>query len=114
MTCSDSRATTSREPPRRRCDDFTGAAAQAKPPAADNKHPGLAATDVAVTGLPNGDAQVVAVGKDGDVHHNVRHADGSWQGWASMADDQHGALKATQVGIAALPDGSAQTLLTTR
>ncbi|MFF4704685.1 hypothetical protein ACWC4D_23740 [Streptomyces sp. NPDC001288] len=79
-------------------------------PATDNNTVGLAATDVAVTGMPNGDSQVTAVGKDGGAYHNIRHADGSWQGWKPLLDG-NSAVMASRVALAGMPDGSTQVLL---
>ncbi|MFI9645711.1 hypothetical protein ACIHAA_05350 [Streptomyces sp. NPDC052040] len=80
-------------------------------PAADNRNPGFAATDTAITGMPDGDAQIVAVGKDGYAYHTIRRADGSWQGWAAMAGTDNGLVKASRVALAGMPDGSTQVLL---
>ncbi|MFF7176950.1 hypothetical protein [Streptomyces sp. NPDC008121] len=80
-------------------------------PAADNRAGGFAARDIAVTGTPDGDAQIVAVGKDGYAYHNIRHADGSWQGWSSMPGQDGGLVRATRVAAAGMPDGSAQILV---
>ncbi|MFB6981350.1 hypothetical protein [Streptomyces scopuliridis] len=80
-------------------------------PAADNKTTGFAAKDVAITTAPNGDAQVVAVGKDGYAYHNIRYADGNWQGWAPMPGPDGGLLKATRAAAALMPDGSTQVLV---
>ncbi|MGW7434298.1 hypothetical protein ACWGIN_32805 [Streptomyces sp. NPDC054861] len=77
-------------------------------PAADNRAGGFAARDIAVTGTPDGEAQIVAVGKDGYAYHNIRHSDGSWQGWSSMPGQDGGLVKATRVAAAGMPDGSAQ------
>ncbi|MGM9335854.1 hypothetical protein ACTAFV_28310 [Streptomyces murinus] len=80
-------------------------------PAADNKKTGFAAKDIAITGMPNGDSQITAIGQDGYAYHNIRHADGSWQGWAAMAGDDSGLVKATKVAIAGMPNGSSQVLV---
>ncbi|MFD5099362.1 hypothetical protein [Streptomyces albidochromogenes] len=80
-------------------------------PAADNEHVGFAAEDITITGMPNGDSQVVAVGRDGFTYHNIRYAKGSWQGWAAMAGDDWGRLKASRVAAAGMPDGSTQVLV---
>ncbi|MEW2811129.1 hypothetical protein AB0929_29180 [Streptomyces massasporeus] len=80
-------------------------------PAADNKSLGFAARDIALTGMPGGDAQIVAVGKDGFAYHNIRRGDGSWQGWAAMPGPDKGLVKATKVAAAGLPDGSTQVLI---
>ncbi|MEU8976868.1 glycoside hydrolase domain-containing protein [Streptomyces monashensis] len=62
------------------------------------------ASSVAVAGMPGGSSQVVAVGNDGKVYHNIRHVDGTWQGWRPLG------FAAKQVSIAAMPNGSAQVL----
>ncbi|MFF4983921.1 hypothetical protein ACFY3O_28235 [Streptomyces sp. NPDC001046] len=80
-------------------------------PAADNKSLGFAAEDVAITGMPGGSAQIAAVGKDGYLYHNLRRADGSWQGWAAVPGGDNGLLKATRVAAAGMPDGSTQILV---
>ncbi|MFJ4965351.1 hypothetical protein ACIP6P_23350 [Streptomyces sp. NPDC088729] len=80
-------------------------------PAADNKKVGFAATDIAITGLPDGSAQIAAVGKDGYAYHNIRRADGSWQGWAAIAGTDAGRLKAGRIAAAGMPDGSARFLV---
>ncbi|MFD5933705.1 hypothetical protein [Streptomyces sp. NPDC060333] len=74
--------------------------------------PGFQASDAAITGSPDGSAQVVAVGRDGNVHHDIRRPDGSWQGWSVMAGEGGtGLLRATKVSAAGMPDGSAQVLI---
>ncbi|MGW1857323.1 hypothetical protein [Streptomyces collinus] len=80
-------------------------------PRADNRAVGFPATEVALTGMPNGDAQIVAVGKDGYVYHNIRKADGSWQGWGAIAGADGGRVKASKVALAGMPDGSTQVLV---
>ncbi|MFI6604200.1 CHAP domain-containing protein [Nonomuraea sp. NPDC050536] len=64
----------------------------------------FAARSVAIAGTPDGSAQLIAVGNDGNAYHNVRYANGTWQGWASLG------FAAAQVSIAAMPNGSAQVL----
>ncbi|WP_167739861.1 hypothetical protein [Streptomyces griseofuscus] len=80
-------------------------------PAADDNKTGFAAKDIAITGMPNGDSQITAIGQGGYAYHNIRHADGSWQGWAAMAGDDSGLAKATKVAIAGMPNGSSQVLV---
>ncbi|MFE7569076.1 hypothetical protein ACFU76_19290 [Streptomyces sp. NPDC057539] len=79
--------------------------------AADNKNIGFAAKDIALTTMPNGDAQIVAVGKDGYAYHNIRFANGTWQGWNAMPGQDAGLLKATMAAAAHLPNGSTQVLV---
>ncbi|MDK9497770.1 CHAP domain-containing protein [Streptomyces katrae] len=71
----------------------------------------FAASSIAIAGLPNGDAQLLAVGNDGNTWHNIRKADGTWQGWKRM-DGANGAttFAASSVAIAGLPNGDAQLL----
>lgn len=64
----------------------------------------FAARSVAVAGMPGGSAQLVAVGNDGNAYHNIRYANGTWQGWGPLN------FAASQVAIAAMPDRSAQVL----
>ncbi|MFD8979677.1 CHAP domain-containing protein [Streptomyces sp. NPDC059564] len=68
--------------------------------------PNFAATSLAITGMPNGDTQMIAVGNDGKTYHAARYASGSWQGWWATG------MGAQKVAIAGLPDGSAQMLAT--
>ncbi|GAA3378439.1 hypothetical protein GCM10017750_28240 [Streptomyces racemochromogenes] len=68
--------------------------------------PGFAASSLAITGMPSGDTQMLAVGNDGKTYHAARYANGSWQGWWATG------MGAQKVAIAGLPDGSAQMLAT--
>ncbi|MFE5482740.1 hypothetical protein [Streptomyces sp. NPDC056527] len=70
----------------------------------------FAAADVAVGTTPNGDAHVLAVGNDRNVYHNVRHASGSWSGFAPLDGVGTSRMSATSVAIAGVGDGSAQVL----
>lgn len=70
----------------------------------------FAAADVAVTTTPDGNAQVIAVGNDKNVYHNVRLSSGSWQGWAPVDGIGTNRMSASSVAIAGLGDGSAQVL----
>ncbi|MGW4803335.1 hypothetical protein [Kitasatospora sp. NPDC004272] len=71
--------------------------------------PTMQASKVAITGLPDGSAQVVAVGNDGNVYHETRLANGSWTGFQPL-NGLSGAptMRAKEVAITALPDGSSQ------
>ncbi|MFI1096611.1 glycoside hydrolase domain-containing protein [Streptomyces sp. NPDC020917] len=40
---------------------------------------------LSITGMTDGSAQIVAVGLDNRVYHNIRYSGGTWQGWAPMA-----------------------------
>jgi hypothetical protein len=37
-----------------------------------------------IADMPDGSAQLVAVGIDGNLYFNIRYADGGWQGWAAV------------------------------
>ncbi|GHI88088.1 transglycosylase family protein [Streptomyces xanthophaeus] len=60
----------------------------------------------AIAGMPNGDAQVMAIGNDGKIYHNARFKDGNWQGWAPI-----GTWSAQRIAAAALPNGDMQVLI---
>ncbi|MFJ1787034.1 hypothetical protein ACIOML_22300 [Streptomyces anulatus] len=80
-------------------------------PAADNRNSGFKAADVSITTMPGGDAQLVAVGQDGLAYHNIRYADGGWQGWSSMAGQHSGLARASQVSASGMPDGSTRVII---
>ncbi len=69
---------------------------------------------LAVTGLPDGSSQVVAIGLDGNVYHQVRHPDGRWDGFAPPAGVGAGRMGASSVDIAGMRDGSAQVVVVGR
>ena len=80
--------------------------------------PGMGTTEtakasrVAIAGLPDGSAQVLIVGADGGIYHQVREADGDWTGFAPVAGmGTTDMAKGTDVAIAGLADGSAQILV---
>ncbi|WP_051709138.1 glycoside hydrolase domain-containing protein [Streptomyces sp. NRRL S-350] len=72
--------------------------------------PTMAAGDVAIAGLPDGSAQVVAIGNDGIVYHQARFANGNWSGFAAIPGVNSPRMAATRVAVAGLPDGSSQIL----
>ncbi|MBC3843155.1 hypothetical protein GXW82_32025 [Streptacidiphilus sp. 4-A2] len=74
----------------------------------------MGASSIGIAGMPNGSSQVVAVGTDGNLWQITRNSNGTWSSWSAPAGI-NGASKfaATQVGVAALPDGSSQVLATT-
>ncbi|BFV56766.1 hypothetical protein KCMC57_up18700 [Kitasatospora sp. CMC57] len=75
--------------------------------------PTMQAREVAITGLPDGTSQVLAIGNDGNVYHERRLTDGSWTGFAPLAGlNGAGAMQAGKIGIAGLPDGTAQAVVT--
>jgi len=68
--------------------------------------PTFAATSFSIAGMPNGDAQILAVGKDGLIYHNIRFVNGTWQGWGQV-----GSWGAQKVAITGMPNGDAQMLI---
>ncbi|MGW1642688.1 CHAP domain-containing protein [Streptomyces lavendulae] len=67
---------------------------------------GFATRDQAITGMSNGDAQVMAIGNDGKIYQNARYKNGTWQGWSPV-----GTWQAKKIAVAGLPDGSTQTII---
>lgn len=66
----------------------------------------MAASAIGITGTPDGSAQVVAVGLDGRIWHNVRMPDGSWTPFAQIpGPNGRDPFPAGQVRITALRDG---------
>ena len=66
-----------------------------------------------IAALPDGSTQSVALGDDGNLYHNIRYADGYWQGWVAV--EGNGGAKyfnGTDPSIAGLPDGSSQLIET--
>ncbi|MFI9329003.1 hypothetical protein ACIGZJ_15810, partial [Kitasatospora sp. NPDC052868] len=72
--------------------------------------PTMAAWDVAIAGLPDGSAQVLAIGNDGNVYHQTRFTNGSWSGFAPLPGVGTPTMAAWRVALAGLPDGSSQVL----
>jgi hypothetical protein len=70
------------------------------------------ASRVAISGMPDGSAQVLIIGADGGVYHQIRRPDGDWTGFQSLTGmDTTGMARGSDVAIAALPDESAQILI---
>ncbi|MEV7831268.1 hypothetical protein AB0P12_11660 [Streptomyces subrutilus] len=77
--------------------------------------PMMGARALAITGLPNGDSRVLAVGLDGNVHHTTRDRGGAWTPFRPLPGRAGaGAFAGDRVALAGLPDGSSQVLMTTR
>ncbi|MFI2611788.1 glycoside hydrolase domain-containing protein [Kitasatospora sp. NPDC018619] len=70
--------------------------------------PTMAASRVAIAGLPDGSSQVLAIGGDSNVYHESRFANGSWSGFAALPGVRTPTMPARTVGIAGMGDGSAQ------
>ncbi|MET9605198.1 CehA/McbA family metallohydrolase [Streptomyces sp. NPDC006512] len=65
---------------------------------------------LAITGMPDGSAQVLAIGLDGIVYHQQRRPDGSWSGFQPPRGVTTPTMGASALGIAGMPDGSAQVV----
>lgn len=65
---------------------------------------------LAITGLRDGSSQLVAIGLDGLLYHQVRHPDGRYDGFATPAGVTTPVMSASSVDIAGMPDGSAQVV----
>ncbi|MFF7751645.1 CehA/McbA family metallohydrolase [Streptomyces sp. NPDC007971] len=71
----------------------------------------MGASSVDIAGMPDGSAQVVAVGRDGNVWYAIRKDNVSWTAFAQVAGPGGAApFPAGQVRITALADGTAQVL----
>ncbi|MGW7101867.1 hypothetical protein [Streptomyces sp. NPDC054838] len=69
--------------------------------------PTMGAGAIGSTGTPDGSAQVVAVGLDGRIWHNLRKPDGSWTPFAQVpGPNGRDPFPAGQVRISALCDGA--------
>ncbi|MGW4648123.1 hypothetical protein [Kitasatospora sp. NPDC004289] len=72
--------------------------------------PTFSGPEAAVAGLPDGSAQVVGIGNDGNVYHQIRGTAGAWSGFAPLAGVGAARMQASKVAIAGLPDGTSQVL----
>ncbi|HEY4460799.1 MAG TPA: glycoside hydrolase domain-containing protein [Pseudonocardiaceae bacterium] len=69
------------------------------------------ATSVAIAGMPDNDAQIVAVGNDGNLYHDIRLANKNWQGWGQVRGaGGAGTFSASTVAISAMSNGDAQVI----
>ena len=74
--------------------------------------PTFAAKGIAMAGMPDDTMQIIAIGDDGNLYHNIRNdTSGGWQGWIPMAG-AGGApnFQASTVAMTGLDDGSAQVI----
>ena len=72
--------------------------------------PKMSARAVAIAGMPDGSSQVLAIGNDGNVYHEIRFANGNWSGFAPLPSASSPTMAASAVAIAGMPDGSSQVL----
>ncbi|MFF4984007.1 hypothetical protein ACFY3O_28680 [Streptomyces sp. NPDC001046] len=75
--------------------------------------PGVDAADFAgstlsIAARPNGDAQIAAIGNDGNIWHTVHRADGRWTDWGAPAGVSTDTMGASTVAITGLPNGDSQ------
>lgn len=70
------------------------------------------ASRVAITGMPDGSAQVLIIGADGGVYHQILRTDGQWTGFQPLAGmNTTGVAQGSRVAITGLPGGVAQVLI---
>ncbi|MFC8094583.1 hypothetical protein [Streptomyces sp. NPDC057301] len=74
----------------------------------------MQATAVAIAATPDGSAQVLAVGADGNTWHTIRSANGEWSGFGAVRGTWNRMLGATSVKITSLPDGRTYSLVNAR
>ncbi|MFD7629925.1 CehA/McbA family metallohydrolase [Streptomyces sp. NPDC059851] len=72
--------------------------------------PAFSGPALAIAGLPDGSSQVLAIGLDGMLYHQVRRPDGTWTGFRPLRGVTTPTMGASAVDIAGMPDGSAQVV----
>ncbi len=75
-----------------------------------NGAPTFSGPALAITGMPDGSSQVLAIGLDGMVYHQLRRPDGSWTGFRPPRGVTTATMAASAIGITGMPDGSAQVV----
>ncbi|MCX5015288.1 CehA/McbA family metallohydrolase [Streptomyces sp. NBC_00555] len=75
-----------------------------------NGAPTFSGPALAITGMPDGSSQVLAIGLDGMVYHQQRRPDGSWTGFRPPRGVTTATMGASAIGITGTPDGSAQVV----
>ncbi|MEU9130583.1 CehA/McbA family metallohydrolase [Kitasatospora sp. NPDC048540] len=74
--------------------------------------PRWTAVRAAITGMPDGSAQVLAYGLDGALHLNVIRSDRSWAGWSRVPGYQDSpAFSGSALAVAAMADGSSEIVV---
>jgi hypothetical protein len=66
--------------------------------------------DLAIAGMPDGSSQILAIGINGYVYHEVRSAAGVFSGFEPLAGVTTTDMTASSIGITGLPDGSSQVV----
>ncbi|WP_162625182.1 hypothetical protein [Streptomyces cadmiisoli] len=65
----------------------------------------------AVTAMPDGSLQYLAYGTDRKMYHNVRRANGSWQGWARLnSDETDKRFNGGPIALTSTPNGETQAV----
>ncbi|MGW6933556.1 CHAP domain-containing protein [Lentzea sp. NPDC054927] len=76
--------------------------------------PNFQASALAIAANANGDTQIAAVGNNGLVHHNIRKADTSWQGWFRVGGPNGAAeMSASTLAMTSRPGGNDIQLVAT-
>jgi hypothetical protein len=71
----------------------------------------FAASKMSVAGLNDGTSQVIAIGINGLLYHNLRHIDGTWTGWQAMPGASGAtSFGASDVAIANTTNGTTQVV----
>jgi len=68
----------------------------------------FAGPDLAIAAMPDGSSQLLAIGKDGYVYHEVRSATGTFSGFEPIAGVTTTDMAASSIGITGLPNGTSQ------
>jgi len=66
--------------------------------------------DLAIAGLPDGSSQILAIGNNGYVYHEVRSAAGVLAGFQAISGVTTTDMTASSIGITGMPDGSSQVV----
>ena len=62
-------------------------------------------SQASITDLPDGSSQFIAVTVNGTLEHNIRYANGKWQGWDGISQP---GTTVENAGIVGMPNGSSQ------
>ncbi|WP_405094806.1 N-acetylmuramoyl-L-alanine amidase [Micromonospora sp. NBC_01412] len=67
---------------------------------------------VSIAGMPDGSAQILIVGADSGIYHQIRNPNGTWTGFQTVSGYNTSSPAAGKdVAITAMPNGSAQMLM---
>ena len=68
----------------------------------------FAGSQESIAAMPDGSSQLLAIGKDGYVYHEVRSATGTFSGFEPIAGVTTTDMAASSIGITGLPNGTSQ------